>query len=253
MTRARLAHAAALVAVLAAGCGYTPPGKPSPADRPRTPAQITSFDFLFQQNCTGCHGAAGKLGPAPPLNDPIFLAIVSDDVLIDVITNGRDGTPMPAFARRQEGTLEENQIKIIAEGLKTRWKTGKLPDAKLPPYAMAAADNAPSAAAVEAGKKIYARACAACHGDDGQGSGEGHKPGRINDPALLSLMSDQALRRIIITGRPDLGMPNFSEDDGRPGDYKPLTSEEIDNLVSLLASWRDAPPSAPQVTAHAPK
>jgi cytochrome c oxidase cbb3-type subunit 3/ubiquinol-cytochrome c reductase cytochrome c subunit len=60
----------------------------------------------------------------------------------------------------------------------------------------------------------------------------------INDRAFLALISDQALRRIIITGRPDLGMPNYAESAGRPKGYKPLTSGEIADVVALLAYWR---------------
>jgi cytochrome c oxidase cbb3-type subunit III len=57
-------------------------------------------------------------------------------------------------------------------------------------------------------------------------------------PAFLALISDQAIRRTIICGRADLGMPNFAEDDGRSSDFQPLTSEEIENLVALIAHWR---------------
>ena len=64
--------------------------------------------------------------------------------------------------------------------------------------------------------------------------------GAINDVAFLSLTSDQALRRIIITGRPDLNMPNYASRDGRAKDYAPLTSTEIDDLVALLAQWRES-------------
>ena len=71
-------------------------------------------------------------------------------------------------------------------------------------------------------------------------------PIAINDPAMLTLFSDQALRRIVITGRPDLGMPNFSDDTGRSGDFAPLSSDEIADLVALLASWREH--QAPQET-----
>jgi hypothetical protein len=62
--------------------------------------------------------------------------------------------------------------------------------------------------------------------------------GAINNQAFLALISDQALRRYAITGRPDLGMPAFDGDSGRPAGFRPLSSPEIDNLVELLAYWR---------------
>ena len=64
--------------------------------------------------------------------------------------------------------------------------------------------------------------------------------GAIHDAAFLALISDQALRRYAITGRPDLGMPSFSETSGRDDDFQSLTAAEIDDLVALLASWREA-------------
>lgn len=233
-----------LVALSVAGCGYTPPGKPNPADRPKIPAQITNFDFLFQQNCTGCHGADGKLGPALPLADPMFLAIISDEELVQVITDGRPGTPMPAFARQHQGTLTDEQIRIIAEGLKQRWKSDRPDEEKLPQYAVASSSEPPSAEDIERGKQVFARACAECHGADGKGTGYDKRPGRINDPALLGLISNQALRRIVITGRHDLGMPDYAGDEGRPLDFKPLSSEEIADVVALLISWRERKPEA---------
>ena len=49
--------------------------------------------------------------------------------------------------------------------------------------------------------------CAGCHGEQGRG---GEKVGAINSPALLALLSDQILRRYIITGRPDPDRPDLS-------------------------------------------
>jgi mono/diheme cytochrome c family protein len=240
-TVARLLSAIALV-LPAAGCEYVAMGKPDPADRPRTPEQITDFELLYARNCSGCHGADGRLGPAPPLNDPIFLAIVPDDELVRVIAEGRAGTPMPAFARWRAGALTDAQIKIVAVGLKQHWKSDKLPAMKLPDYAVASGDKAAPEAGAERGAKVFARACADCHGTDGEGSGDGEKPGGINDPLLLTLISNQALRRIVITGRPDLGMPDFADDSGRSSDFQPLSSDEISDLVALLASWRKRKP-----------
>ena len=87
-------------------------------------------------------------------------------------------------------------------------------------------------------------ACASCHGERGQGrvfsDEKGGKPaGAINVPAFLTLYSDQALRRFVITGRPDLGMPDCTDRQGRPDEFKPLTSQEVTDLVALLASWRE--------------
>jgi mono/diheme cytochrome c family protein len=114
----------------------------------------------------------------------------------------------------------------------------------LPEYAVSERPASPDAA--NRGAKVFARACADCHGEDGAGSAEGESPGRINDPALLTLFSDQALRRIVITGRPDLGMPDFADDTGRSGEFAPLSSDEIADLVALLATWRE--PQSPQGT-----
>jgi cytochrome c oxidase cbb3-type subunit III len=242
ISRIAVASLSATLVACALGCGADLPGKPNPEDRPQTPAEVTDFSVLFARNCSGCHGADGTLGPAPPLNDPLFLAIVPDEVLRDVITRGRSGTPMPAFSRRLEGALTDEQIEIVAAGLKRHWKVDPRAPAELPPYAIAKTDTPPAAAAIERGEQVFAQACALCHGENGEGSGEGESPGRINDPALLTLFSDQVLRRIVITGRPDLGMPTFVGTDGRDSDFKPLTSEQIDDLVALLAHWRSSPP-----------
>jgi mono/diheme cytochrome c family protein len=213
------------------------PGKPNPANRPQLPSEQADFQALFARNCSGCHGVEGKLGPALPLNDPLFLAIVPDKVLLEVISQGRSGTPMPAFAQQRSGSLTEKQIEIIAAGLKENFKPGRT-DGATPAYA-GDLPAQPSADQVARGEKLFSSVCASCHGQQGQGTSDGSAPGPVNDRALLAVFSDQALRRIIITGRPDLGMPTYAESDGRDSDFKPLTSQQIDDLVALLAHWRE--------------
>jgi cytochrome c oxidase cbb3-type subunit III len=229
-----------LLAALTIGC--EPPGKPNPADRPRLPDQVVSFDQLFATNCVGCHGVNGERGPAPPLNNPLFVAIVPEDDLLNVIRHGRSDTPMPPFAQEWGGTLTDKQIKILAEGIRTKWKSDKSAAESLPPYAaihnlnlLGATDD------VKRGEELFARACATCHGDQGKGvKSTGKIENAINVPAFLALISDQAVRRTIICGRQDLGMPTFADGKGRPNDFKPLTSDEIDALVALIAHWRAA-------------
>jgi cytochrome c oxidase cbb3-type subunit 3/ubiquinol-cytochrome c reductase cytochrome c subunit len=225
-------------AALTAGCEPPDlPGKPDPAERPLTPSQVLAFDELFAHNCAGCHGAEGKLGPAPPLNDSLFLHIASADQLKEAIANGRKGTPMPAFAHANGGTLTDEQIAALADGLIKHWKTNEKFVEPLPTYlAKELGSDADNAGLVERGKEVFARACATCHGENGVGEEGGMGP--INDRDFLALISNQALRRIVITGRHDLGMPNYSQDDARPADFKPLSDSQIDELVALLASWR---------------
>jgi mono/diheme cytochrome c family protein len=252
-----------LVAALAVGCDL--PGKPNPEERPLPAEQVTDFNTLYATHCAGCHGTDGKLGPAPPLNDPVFLAIVPDEELFHVITEGRAVTKtqrslMPAFGLakraaltadqakvwqelkeqsqanpRLESPLTATQIKVLAEGIKQRWGGAKTAGRSIPPYRSERKSGGDKAAGIRA----FMRACASCHGSRGQGQDEGEQPvGAINDPDFLAVTSDQALRRLIITGRPDLGMPPFDGKDNRGPDFQPLTSAEIDGLVALLASWR---------------
>jgi mono/diheme cytochrome c family protein len=251
----------AIALALAAGCDF--PGKPNPADRPVPPDKVLEFSALFKTNCAGCHGADGTLGPAPPLNDSLFRSIVSAKDLEQVITIGRPGTPMPGFAISNGGTLTPAQIRVLVYEIKgiayrltdigegkaaergpVRDPAGPAPQwgfpkaiANAPAYLQPASTAARTSEDCERIRKtVFASACAGCHGDSGQGlEGSG---GPINDRVFLTLTSNQALRRFIITGRPDVGMPDFATSDGRDPEFKRLTSEQIGELVDLLAFWR---------------
>jgi cytochrome c oxidase cbb3-type subunit 3 len=232
-----------LLALLAGmGLGCDAPGRPHEDDQYVPPHKVLSFDKLFKSNCAGCHGTDGTLGPAPPLNDKLFLAVVPDEELSRVIATGRPGTLMPAFATG--GNLTDEQVKILADGLKRHWGApGQKSDA-LPAYLLTQGGQAEASDRVkDRGLKAFARACACCHGDKGEGGqyggdAGGRPVGAINDPDFLALTSDQALRRYVITGRPDLGMPDYAHADGRPADFSPLSSQEIAAIVALLADWR---------------
>ena len=78
---------------------------------------------------------------------------------------------------------------------------------------------------------------ARCHGKDGQGGTEG----AVNNPAFLELISDPALRRIIITGRDALGMPNYLGLVEKSSQKQPPTSQDISDIVALMGTWRTAP------------
>lgn len=215
----------AALTLAASGCDL--PGQPDPNERPESHA-MAGFE-LFKTHCAGCHGAEGKLGPAPPLNDRLFAEIMPRDELLRVVARGRPGTAMPAFSREFGGPLSQEQIgtiiwphsgKPLAAGTTPAWL--KL-DRKIP------AGNAAH------GLQAFQRACAVCHGSRGQGT-EG--AGAVNDREFLQLASDQLLRRLVITGRPDLGMPDYRSHTARGRDFQPLTENDVNDLVALLAAWR---------------
>ncbi len=224
---------AVLFLALAAGCNW--PGKPNSANKPVLPDQVVQPEKLFAKHCAGCHGAAGKTGPAPPLNDPLFRAIVPEDALRRVITEGRPGTPMPAFAREKGGPLTDEQVRVLVRGIKTGiapdWGPAARLEEKVPPYLLPAKPGDR-----EAGKAVFSRVCSMCHGDNGKGN----DAGAINQPAFLALISEQALRRIVLTGRPDLNppMPSLVAPEKPEPDFKPLTDKEVNDVVALLAYWK---------------
>jgi cytochrome c oxidase cbb3-type subunit 3/ubiquinol-cytochrome c reductase cytochrome c subunit len=226
-----LCHVVALSLPLV-GCDLR--GKPKLANKPVPANEVKDFGKLYAENCAGCHGTDGTMGPAPPLNDALFLTIISDATLAHVIADGRAGTLMPAFLQERGGTLTPTQVRVLAEGLKKQWGAKAPPKVKPPPYEMAGGGDP------KRGEKAYNRACGMCHGPDG---GPDMPDMRINDPVFLSLISDQALRRLTITGRPDLGMPDFAGKRGDTGDFEPLSVQEVTDLVAYMASWRKSGPA----------
>ncbi|MCH5376180.1 MAG: cytochrome c [Planctomycetes bacterium] len=92
------------------------------------------FAALFADHCSGCHGAEGKLGPAPPLNDPLFLAIVPESVLRDVIRHGRPDTLMTGFGGDDWDSLRDDQIDVLISQLPAQWGGGGRAPKDAPPY-----------------------------------------------------------------------------------------------------------------------
>ncbi|MFN4261361.1 MAG: c-type cytochrome [Gemmataceae bacterium] len=235
-----------VVLLTLAGCA-----KPTEADRLAVTQPPLDFPTLYQQNCSGCHGADGKLGGAPPINDSIFLAIFSKENMRQILDQGRPGTlmppfqPLPHFAypqdflplrqlQEQKVMDHQKQIDALIEGIYGEWATPpRLPEGvTIPPY------DDPAVTGNKAnGAMIFLDACANCHGNQGEGT---LAAGAINNPAFLALVSDQALRRIIITGRSDFKneMPNFASTMGRSPLFQPLTSQQIADIVALMDSWR---------------
>ena len=106
--------------VMLAACS-TPDGEPRTDSEPVAPNQVLDFATLYAQNCAGCHGAEGRGGASIALANPVYLAIVDEPTMRNVVANGVRGTSMPAFAQSAGGMLTEQQIDAITSGIFSRW------------------------------------------------------------------------------------------------------------------------------------
>lgn len=226
--RLRLILAAAALPILIAlsGCGPMP-GATAEAHPPLRPEQVLDFPTLFAQNCQACHGAGGRNGPAMDLANPVFLAMIDDNRLRDIISHGLPGTQMPAWAQSAGGMLTDQQINAIVAGMRKEWaQPNALAGATPPPLDQPAGGNA------QHGQQAYQAHCASCH--------SGHQRQQLTSPVYLSLVSDTALRSIIVAGRPDIGQPDWRHDAAKGAPATPLTPQEVTDIVTYLGSLRNA-------------
>jgi len=227
----------ALSAALLSGCG-TPHGQPSAGSETLAPNDVLDFKVLYADNCAGCHGVDGKGGPAIALADPVYLAIADEASVRKVISNGVNGTAMPAFAQNAGGMLTDKQIEVLTTEIRSRWsKRGILNGANPPSYAAKAAGDAQRG---EAAYKVY---CESCHGAGGRG---GQKGSAVTNDSFLALVSDQGLRTIVIAGRPELGAPDWRGNVAG----KPMSEQEVTDVVAWLASQRLKNPGQPYAVSN---
>jgi mono/diheme cytochrome c family protein len=147
----------------------------------------------------------------PSLHHADTLATASDDYLRRIISHGRPGTKMPAWA--QEGGLTDDEIDLLVRFIRG-W------DQPAPDLAAVSADQGDS----RVGSALFRANCASCHGI----SGEGAIGNSLNSPEFLAVASDAFLRDTIVHGRPNTAMPAWRE----------FTTQELCDLLAHLRSWR---------------
>ncbi len=189
----------------------------------------------YRQHCAGCHGADGWNGPATPLANPVYLAWASDEALESAIAGGRPGTGMPAFANGAGGPLTGEEIALLVRGIRSRWGAPLDAAERLPPYAATPSTGLTRANDIANGAAVYVARCMGCHEPQGVFRPQA---GSLRDPTYLALVSDQSLRTAVVTGRPDLGMPDWRGDREHPG----LEHRHVWEVVAYLASFRKPAP-----------
>lgn len=227
MRRLPMAASAVLALLLAlTGCDKMPGAASAEAPPPMPPSQNLDFHSLYQENCQACHGVDGQNGPAMDLANPEYLAMADDATLRRIIVNGMPGNQMPAWAQSSGGMLTDQQIDAIIAGMRQEWaKPNVLAGAAPPPLEQPAGGN------VQHGQQLYQARCAMCH--------TGHQRQELTSPVYLSLVSDDALRSIIVAGRPDIGQPDWRHDTPKGAAESPLTGQEVTDIVAYLGSLRN--------------
>ncbi len=231
---------AAMVALGAVGCSTGKPGFRSETLRPQ---QEHNFEILYGENCSACHGDRGMYGAALPLDNPVYLTWAGRDRILRIVSGGVPHTLMPPFGYGAGGLLTDQQIEIIVNGMMSHWtKPDILNGANAPGYTSASKGDPAQ------GQAAFQMYCARCHGADGHGLSPGKtqssraaaasKPesavGSIVDPTYLSLISDQALRDIIVAGMPGENMPDWRGD----VQGKAMTDKDVTDIVAWLVSHR---------------
>ncbi|QSP93576.1 cytochrome-c oxidase, cbb3-type subunit III [Marinobacter salinisoli] len=160
---------------------------------------------LFANNCAVCHGTAarGQVG-FPNLTDDDWLYGGTPDAILETLYNGRMGN-MPAKGVMPNMTNE--QVDQVVN------------------YVLSFSGREKDADAAEAGKAVFAQACAACHGAEGKGMESVGAPNLTDDVWLYGSDYDW-IKDTVINGRQNQ-MPAQS---GR------LTDDQIQILAAYVYS-----------------
>ncbi|HIQ06275.1 MAG TPA: c-type cytochrome, partial [Anaerolineae bacterium] len=104
---------------------------------------------------------------------------------------------------------------------------------------------------IQEGAALFAKNCASCHGQYGEGGPNPVNPNDLIAPIssadFLETRDDATIRAIIAKGQPNLGMVPFSTDEGGP-----LDDDQIDALVAFIRSWETNPPVIPPTPTPTP-
>ena len=133
---------------------------------------------LFANNCAVCHGADGGGNPGfPNLTDRDWLYGGTPEKILETITHGRRGA-MPAWG----SVVGEEGVVNVTE------------------YVLQLSGNEHDTAKAEAGAKVFAANCVACHGADGKGNPLVGAP-NLTDKTWLYGGKPATIRQTIRNGR----------------------------------------------------
>jgi mono/diheme cytochrome c family protein len=211
---------ALLIAVAVLALGRTFGYAQTPADD-----QLQQGARLFAANCAICHGAdgQGRVGATLAKN---WSAIRPDLRIRETISNGIQGSVMPAWGQAKGGPLSEADIDALTAFILS-WETGS-PQSFLPLPTLGARPLITPIPNVEGdpnqGAVLFGQNCAVCHGQNGEG-----RIGATLAKAWSSIRADLRIKSTIENGVAGSVMPAWSQANGGP-----LTETQINDLVAFV-------------------
>jgi mono/diheme cytochrome c family protein len=184
---------------------------------------------LYVENCAVCHGTEGQGRIGASLNQ--FPGIDVEAELIQTITNGIDGTVMPAWGQANGGPLSGQEIGDIAAYISSAFG-GTQPIQPLPTYHPPAIQPLPDINGDPSnGAVVFHDNCVMCHGEAGRG--------RFGAPLakVWSGIEPQVyIRQVVREGIEGSAMPAWYQANGGP-----LTAQEIDDVSAYVISLSPEP------------
>lgn len=172
---------------------------------------------MYAKYCVLCHGENREgyaADFAPSLRSHSLMATTqSSNFLRYTVHYGREGTAMAGYLKDQGGPMEYAEIEVLLQWLFE--SSGVEKPIELPRETVIGN--------VKLGSAIYAKNCAACHGQ----KGEGISAPALGNPMLLATATDGFLRHAIAEGRDNTPMQAFKDN---------LNKDEIDAVTAFLRS-----------------
>jgi mono/diheme cytochrome c family protein len=180
---------------------------------------------VFTGNCVGCHGDHAEGAVGPQLNNPVFLATVSDAMIRSWVLDGRSGTAMRGFARGGQGMteLDPERVDDVVAWLRSLEGQPRVEVSKHP-------TGNPGPGAV-----VFEQSCSGCHGV----FGEGDTGPALANGDFLELASDGFILGTMSIGRDGTEMRPVRKS---PQSIVDLTVEQLEDVLARLRAWEQEPP-----------
>lgn len=197
---------------------------------------VTRGKKLYDQDCAVCHGdrAQGRVGATLAKDFP---GIRVDALLKEIISNGVQGSVMPAWAKSKGGPLTDAEIDDIVAYIRSLGNVAPT----VPPAPATKAAPMPSPIATfpagdaKRGAQVYAENCALCHGANGEG-----RIGATLTRDWAGINVSTFLNTTIARGVAGSKMPAWSQAYGGP-----LTNQQIADVGAFVNTLKQTGAPAP--------